>query len=206
LVGERKPAFVKELTNQLGCSIDLIHKVKINVMKVPQAQNFGKQKLNQEALRFADLDGQNFKRPLHKLVVLYNRSANIAAIILYFIVGGLSLLLLISSGGRPQSLLIAFVNCTILAIIIFFRMAAKRKSIVAFDANGITCADGRQLLWTNFKGKHIRLRRTQSGFKRIWRVEFIFSEGGEAWLIPLQLKNYDEVLSFVKPFPDAIAK
>jgi len=176
-------------------------------MKVPQAQqNFGKQKLNRNALRFADLDWQNFKRPLNKLVVLYNRSANIAAIILYFILGGLSLLLLITSDGRPQSLIIVFFNLTILAIIIFYRMAAKRKSIVSFDENGVTCADGRQLLWTNFKGKHIRLRRTQSGFKRIWRVEFIFSEGGEAWLIPLRLKNYDEVLSFANVLPDATAK
>ena len=176
-------------------------------MNVPPAQeNSGKQNFNQKALRFADLDWQNFKRPLHRVIVLYNRSANIAATILYIIAGGLSLLLLFTSGGSPQSLLIVFFNLTILAIIIFYRMAAKRKSIASFDANGITCADGRQLLWTNFKGKYIRFRRTQSGIQRIWRVEFIFSEGGEAWLIPLRLKNYDEVLSFVKLLPDAIAK
>jgi len=176
-------------------------------MKVPQAQqNFGKKELNQKALRFDDLDGQNFKRPVQTLLVQYNRSANIAAIILYIIVGGLSLLLLITSGGRPQSLMIVFSNLIVLAIIIFYRMAAKRKSIVSFDANGVTCADGRHLPWTNFKGKHIRLRRTQSGLQRVWRIEFIFSEGGEAWLIPLRLKNYDEVLSFVKVLPDAIAK
>ena len=107
-------------------------------MKVPLTQeNFGKQKLNQKALRFADLDWQNFKTPLHRLVVLYNRSANITAIILYIIVGGLGLLLLITSGGGLQSLMIAFLNLIILAITIFYRIAAKRKSIRYFDANGI---------------------------------------------------------------------
>ncbi|RYY67931.1 MAG: hypothetical protein EOO13_13660 [Chitinophagaceae bacterium] len=169
-------------------------------------QPFGKQSLNQKALQFAEPDAQNFKKPVQPLAVLYNRKANVAAIILYCIVGGLSLLLLISSGGRPASLIIVFLNLAILAIIIFYRMAAKRKSIVSFDANGITCADGRQLLWTNFKGKHIRLRRTQSGLQRIWRIEFIFSEGGEAWLIPLRLKNYEEVLSVVKVLPEAVVK
>lgn len=176
-------------------------------MKVQQAQqNFGKQKLNPKAQGFADLTRENFKSPVHRLVVLYNRTANIAAIILYIIMVCLSLLLLITSGGRPQSLLIVFFNLSILAIIIIYRIAAKRRSVVSFDVQGITCADGRQLLWTNFKGKHIRLRRTQSGFQRLWRIEFIFSEGGEAWLIPLRLKNYEEVLAYVKVLPDAIAK
>ena len=180
---------------------------KINVMKqAASPKSFGKQQLNQKAIKFADVDWQHFKRPLHKLEVLYNGKGNIAAIILFVIVGGLSLLLLLSGGGRLPSLLIVLFNLIILAVIIVYQIAAKRKSIVSFDAAGITCADGRQLTWTNFKGKFIRLRRTQSGFQRVWRIEFIFSEGGEAWLIPLRLKNYEAVLAIVKFLPDAVAK
>ncbi len=73
-----------------------------------------------------------------------------------------------------------------------------------FDENGIERGDGRRFSWDEFRGVVIRTGNTSYGLRGVWRTEFAFAGGEEAWIIPNRVKNYDEISGYISRLPRAV--
>lgn len=144
--------------------------------------------------------------PNKRIEVRYKRIPDAALGVLTVFFGGISLLLLLSSGARPLQSLVAFFCLSVLFVVWFLALRAKRKAVRSFDESGIARGDGRRFSWNEFQGVVRREGRGRYGRKYIWRVELVFTSGQKAWLIPQRIKNFEEVFSFVDALPKAALK
>ena len=141
--------------------------------------------------------------------VSYGRMHGIAAIIFYIFFGGLTLLAILTNlkgGIRLPIIIIGLFNSALLVVFYYLQTKGKRKSIKLIDASGITRGDGKHFLWSDFRGAIPRIGRNRYSGRYIWRTELVFANGGEVWMIPQRIKNYDEVFRFVDALPKAILK
>jgi hypothetical protein len=156
--------------------------------------------------KYKNIDGRTIKLPSQSIKVQYKRLQDVLLAFLFVLFGGISLLLLFGSKFRMANLLIAFFCLSILFVISFLALRAKRKAARAFDASGITRGDGRHFSWQEFQGVVRRTARNRLGREYIWRFELVFADGEKAWIIPQRIKNFQEVFAFIESLPAAIIK
>ncbi len=140
------------------------------------------------------------------ITVLYKRTHEIAAVFLYIFLGGLVLLLVSTNGLKTPGVFIALANILILAVIVYIRATAKKRSVKSFDAEGASTLNGQQISWSDFRGRVLRTAKNHYGVEYTWRIELIFTENRKLWILPNRLKNYNEIISFVNTLPTANIK
>lgn len=141
--------------------------------------------------------------PGNRIDVKFGRIQDAALFFLIIFFGGLSALLIFSGSGRSINLIIALLLVSILFVVCFLVVRAKRKAVRFFDKDGIKRGDGRHLSWNDFQGIVKRISTNRYGGKGLWRVELKFVGGEEAWIIPQRVKNYAEISGFIDKLPAA---
>lgn len=128
----------------------------------------------------------------------------LVVVLRHFVVG----LFVLMAAGMVASQPLAPTNigigalCLALAGVMFalFRNAGRR-TVVRLDREGITRGDGRRLDWRNLLGLEYQLalsRRHQH--EALWRITLHFA-GDEAWVVPAQTTNLDEVVALLEAMP-----
>lgn len=152
------------------------------------------------------IDWNYFPKPFGSIAIVYSKISAIAAAILYSMLGGLTLLLLVSNGLQSPGIFIALANAFILSLIVYLRVRAARRSVQSFTATGVLTGSGQEFLWSDFRGKLVRTGTTRYGVNYTWRIELIFTENRRAWIIPIRVKNFTEVDAFLHTLPIATVK
>lgn len=94
-----------------------------------------------------------------------------------------------------------------LSVFLFLMLRARKNVVKMIDSSGVTRGDGRHFAWQNFCGVVSQVafnQRTQQRY--LWRIELNFENGETAWIIPNRVKNFEEVLEFVRLLPNANLK
>ncbi|MGI9055348.1 MAG: hypothetical protein ACR2F2_06040 [Pyrinomonadaceae bacterium] len=165
---------------------------------------------------YETVDPRTIPIPAQSIEIKYKKlyAALFGLILIFF--GGMLLLILYQNftsqfstfeNALLRSLMIGVPIILLLAILSFLMIRAKRNAVRLITNSGISRGDGRHFAWNEFCGVITQTafnRRTQR--KYVWRVEFAFSGGETAWLIPNRIKNYEEVFDYLSKLPAAIIK
>ncbi len=161
---------------------------------------------NTAASQYNQVDWKGVPKNMNSITIVYSKTSAIAAAVLYIMVGGLTLLLFVANGLKTPGIFIALANALLLALIVYLRARAKRKSAKSFTATGVLTGNGQEFLWSDFRGKVERTGTSRYGRDYTWRIELIFTENRQAWIIPIRVKNFTQVDTFLETLPTATAK
>jgi hypothetical protein len=76
------------------------------------------------------------------------------------------------------------------------------RSVRYFSEEGLQRGDGRWLPWTELERVVYQVRvRPGTGARGLWRTEIWFKNGESAWLLPLRVRNFDDVGGLVASLP-----
>lgn len=154
--------------------------------------------------QYNPINRDGFPKNMDSITVLYSSTSAIAAAILYIMFGGITLLLLVTNGLKTPGIFIVIANALILALIIYLRARAKRRSAKSFDSAGVITCNRQQFLWSDFRGKHIRTGTTRYGVNYTWRIELKFTENRQVWIIPMRVKNFNQVSALLENLPATV--
>jgi len=158
------------------------------------------------ATGYNEIDWKAMPKNMDSLSILYSKASAIAAALVYIFFGGLTLLLLFGNGLKTPGVFIALANILILAVVVYLRARANRRAVKSFNATGVLTGNGQTFLWGDFRGRVVRTGTSRYGVNYIWRIELIFTENRQAWIIPMRVKNFNEVNAFLETLPTATVK
>lgn len=152
------------------------------------------------------IDRRMIPKLTSRIEIKYSRVPDVALACLVFFFGGVILFALFGSSIKPVNLVVVFLSLSILSVICFPVFRSKRKAVRLFDAGGVERGDGQRFSWQDFRGTVTRTGNTRYALKVVWRVELVFADGEEVWIISQRVKNYQEVFDFVNCLPTAVLK
>ena len=156
--------------------------------------------------QYKTIDRQMISKLTSHVEVKYSRVSDVALLCLVFFFGGVILFALFGSSIKLVNLIAVFFSLSILFVICFLVFRSKRKAVRLFDAGGVERGDGQRFSWQDFRGTITRTGNTRYALKVVWRVELVFADGEEAWIISQCIKNHQEVFDFVNCLPTAVLK
>ena len=110
-------------------------------------------------------------------------------------------------GGVMQGFAVAPVALGVMMLAMFGAVVALArrggsKSVRYFSEDGLERGDRRFLWWSDLERVVQQIRVSPAdGQKALWRTEIWFRNGESAWLIPLRVRNFDEVFQLVRTLP-----
>lgn len=142
-------------------------------------------------------------RPLE---VQYKKTYTILFVSVMVFFAGISLLMIAVNGFTSVTVLLLGLNVSLLLLLYYLQSRARRKSASFFDLVGVTRRDNQRFDWNAFKGvDYVMAIKPRSGKEYLWRIELVFNNG-EVWIIPLRIKNLDEISNFVATLPGSHQK
>ena len=123
----------------------------------------------------------------------------IAFIVVFFV--GLSILMIVTNGFKSHVVLLVALIGLLLLVLLLFNRRAGRKVAYVFDPEGVTRGDNQKFSWNDIKSVDYLMALKRGGSREyLWRIELIFTNG-EVWLIPLRVKNLEEIKNLVSAIP-----
>lgn len=86
-------------------------------------------------------------------------------------------------------------------VLVWLILRAHRKSVKYLSEEGLVRNDGRSFSWSELHRVVNKVRVRPAGRKTIWRTEIRFKNGESAWVIPMKVSNYAEVIPLVDSLP-----
>ena len=121
---------------------------------------------------------------------------------LFFVpMGLLNLLGGLLKGFKVVPLGIGLMCLVLFAVVVWLVLRGHRKSVRYLSEEGLVRNDGRSFSWSELSRVVDKTRIRPSGRKTIWRTEIRFKDGEAAWLIPMKVTNYAEVVRRVDSLP-----
>jgi hypothetical protein len=121
---------------------------------------------------------------------------------LFFIPCGLwSLLSAVFKGFAAVPLFLGTMMLAAYGAVVWLTLRGYWRSVRRFTSDGVTRNDGRKFAWTELSRVVTQTRLDPKFGKLIWRIEVQFTGGDSAWLIPVKVKNFNEVRDFVNNLP-----
>lgn len=111
-------------------------------------------------------------------------------------------ILVVATNGFSGTGVLMLVLSGAMALLLYATGArARKRAACRFDHDGVTLGDRRRLDWTDFRGVRYLMALERGGAEEsLWRVELAFT-GGVAWIIPLRVKNLEEINDLVVSLP-----
>lgn len=136
----------------------------------------------------------------HPVEVQFTRIETImvAFIMVFFI--GMDLLGIVSYGFTSTTALILILSVSFSFMLYYIVNGALKKSVSLFDRSGVRRRDNRRFNWSEFKGVDYLMGITRSGEEYLWRIVLVF-DSGEALIIPLRIKNLEDIYDIVETIP-----
>ena len=126
----------------------------------------------------------------------------VALLGLFFIPMGLGNLLSgLLKGFNVVPLGIGLMCLILFAVVVWLVLRGHRKSVRYLSEEGLVRNDGRSFAWSELSRVVDKVRVRPTGGKGIWRTEIQFKDGEAAWLIPMKVSNYAEVVPLVDRLP-----
>lgn len=165
---------------------------------------------------YLPIDWRQIAIPASRVEVKYKWLYDVLFAFLTIFFGGMALLVFLQTIGSPyenstgiivKGFLFPAVLFSILFVIAFLMIRAKRQAVRLFDESGITRGDRRRFAWNEFRGVIILVDfNVHTRDRYVWRVELVFDGGEAAWVIPQRVKNLDEVFDLLTKLPRATLK
>jgi hypothetical protein len=122
-----------------------------------------------------------------------------AFVVVFF--GGLTILLIVANGFSAVVLLLLVLNVLFLLTFVLIMRRARQKAAFVFDQEGVIRGDNQKFSWNDIKSVDYLMAIKKGGAREyLWRIELIFANG-DAWLIPLRVKNLAEIKDLVSSIP-----
>ena len=87
----------------------------------------------------------------------------------------------------------------ILAFTAWISRRGQSRSVDVFSDEGLRTNSGSHHSWADLKRVVDKMTLDSgTGRRKLWRTEIHFNDGSTAWLIPLRVKNYADVRSYIQ--------
>jgi len=116
--------------------------------------------------------------------------------------GVLSLASGVTRGMAVVPIMLGLLMLAMFGLVVWLVRRGGARSVRYFSEDGLQRGDGRWLPWTELERVVYQLRvRPGTSSKDLWRIEIWFRNGESAWLLPLRVRNRDEVGGLVASLP-----
>lgn len=137
----------------------------------------------------------------HPLNVQYRlfQKILIAFVLIFF--AGLTILMIVANGFNAVTGLLLILNVLFLLTFVLIMRRARQKAAYIFDQEGIIRGDNQKFSWNDMKSVDYLMAIKRGGSREyLWRIELVFSND-KVWIIPLRVKNLDEINNLVSSIP-----
>jgi Flp pilus assembly protein TadB len=115
--------------------------------------------------------------------------------------GGLTILMIVTNGFNAGVVLLLVLIILFLLTFVLIMRRARQKAAYVLDQEGVIRGDNRKFSWNDMKSVDYLMAIKRGGSREyLWRIELIFTSG-EVWLIPLRVKNLEEIKNLVSAIP-----
>lgn len=107
----------------------------------------------------------------------------------------------VTRGFAPMPIVLGVMLLGMFGVVVAIVRRGGARSVRYFSDEGLERGDGKRLAWSDLERVVNQVRRSPAGKRWLWRTEIRFRGGQSAWLLPLRVRNFDEVRDFVRTLP-----